>query len=151
MVLAAARESFILPLAILAVVPPSLAVPALWLVFTGSALTGESAAAFVAVSGMAVNAAVLAADALAEKVPAAGILRGYAIYPALRRRLPVLAATTATTIAGAVPFLLVRSNAAAEVRALSLVGALGVAASALCSVTLIPAFAGIIPGLLKRK
>jgi multidrug efflux pump subunit AcrB len=147
MVIAAARESFILPLAILAVVPPSLAFPALCLA-AGGALNLESAAAFVAVSGMAVNAAVLTADALAGVLSKCGVVRGGGIYRALRKRLPVLAATSITTIAGAAPFLLLKSGAASAVRSLALVGALGVAASALCSVTLSPALACLIPGLL---
>ncbi|MDR1862431.1 MAG: efflux RND transporter permease subunit [Treponema sp.] len=151
MVLAAARESLILPLAILAVVPPSLALPALCLAAAGGGLNAESAAAFVAVSGMAVNAAVLSADALAEKALPGTVLRGHRLYLSLRKRLPVLAATTSTTIAGAAPFLLLRNGAAAAVRSLALVGALGVAVSALCSITLIPALAALIPGLLKKS
>jgi multidrug efflux pump subunit AcrB len=144
MVIAAARESFILPLVILAVVPPSLAFPALCLT---AVLNLESAAAFVAVSGMAVNAAILTADALAGVSPKGGVAEGGGIYRALRKRFPVLAATSITTIAGAAPFLLLKSGAAAAVRSLALVGALGVAASALCSITLIPALARLIPGL----
>jgi multidrug efflux pump subunit AcrB len=153
MVIAAARESFVLPLAVLSVVPPSLAVPAFCLAVTGHGLNAETAAAFVAVSGMAVNAAVLTVDALTEdsrRTCGEGRSRGMDIYRALRKRLPVLAATTATTIAGAVPFLFLRSGAAAAVRSLSLITALGVAVSALCSITLIPALAGMIPGLLKK-
>jgi multidrug efflux pump subunit AcrB len=148
MVIAAARESFLLPLAVLSVVPPSLAIPALVLSLTGHGLNVEAAAAFVAVSGMAVNAAILAVDALAGQN--AKILHEGNIYRALRQRLPVLAATTGTTIAGAAPFLLLHSNAAAAVRSLSLVTALGVAVSSVCSVTLIPALAKMAPGLLRK-
>ncbi|MDR2552493.1 MAG: efflux RND transporter permease subunit [Treponema sp.] len=144
LVIAAFTESFTFPLAVLAVVPPSLALPALWMVFGGIPLNGISAAAFVAVSGIAVNAAALWADALQH-----GEIAAFFCYRALRRRLPVLAATSGTTVAGAVPFLFVGESAAQVIKTLSMVSALGVAASALCAVTLIPALARIFPRILR--
>jgi multidrug efflux pump subunit AcrB len=129
-VLAASRESFLFPFKVLAVVPPSLAFPALCM----ASLDAASASAFVAVSGMAVNAAVLVAET--NSASAAGL------YRVLRKRLPLLAATSGTTIAGALPFLFLARPAASVVRSLSLVSAFGVAASVLCSVSLIPALTG---------
>jgi multidrug efflux pump subunit AcrB len=66
LVIGAVHESFTLPLVILAVAPPSLALPALCI--AGSPVSGEAACAFVAVSGMAVNAAVLCAGELSASV-----------------------------------------------------------------------------------
>jgi multidrug efflux pump subunit AcrB len=138
MVIAALKESFLLPLAVLAVVPPSLAVPALCT--AALPLNAAGAAAFVAASGLAVNAAILMADGI--KVP----LSAARLYRTFRNRFPVLAAAAFTTIAGAVPFLFTSGGAAPLVKPLSAVTALGAAASALCSVSLIPALASAAPG-----
>ncbi|MDR2471804.1 MAG: efflux RND transporter permease subunit, partial [Treponema sp.] len=143
LVIAAFKESFTFPLAALAVVPPSLAVPALVMVLWGRPLNAVSAAAFVAVSGIAVNAAVLAADAL-QRAGAGGV----SFYRVLREKAPVLAATAGTTVAGALPFLFIGSGAAGVIKTLSLVSALGVAASAFCALTLIPALVTLFPGIL---
>jgi len=144
MALAAFKESFTFPLAVLAVVPPSLAIPAFCIALRGYPLNSVSAAAFVAVCGIAVNAAALVADALQHEKPAA-----QSWYRVFRRRLPVLAATTITTAAGAVPFLFIRSSAALVVKTISLVSALGVAVSALCAITLIPALTAMFPLILQ--
>ncbi|GHV85167.1 hypothetical protein AGMMS50230_07750 [Spirochaetia bacterium] len=143
LLIAAFKESFTFPLAVLAVVPPSLALPALCLILRGYPLNAVSAAAFVAVSGIAVNAAVLIADALQHERPNAA-----SWYLVFRKKLPVLAAVTGTTVAGAVPFLFIKSGAALVIKTLSLVSALGVAVSALCALTLIPALIKLFPGIL---
>ncbi|MDR1308063.1 MAG: efflux RND transporter permease subunit [Treponema sp.] len=154
MLIAAFKESFTFPLAAMAVVPPSLAVPALWMVLGAYPLNEVSAAAFVAVSGMAVNAAVLVADHLQDKKPAAQAApvtqaaAAGSFYRIFRKRFPVLAATAGTTVGGALPFLFVGAGAARVVKTLSLVGALGVAVSALCAATLIPALVKLFPGIL---
>jgi len=144
MALAAFKESFTFPLAVLAVVPPSLAIPAFCISLRGYPLNSVSAAAFVAVCGLAVNAAALVADALQHEKP--GVFSWYRVF---RRRLPVLLATTITTIAGAAPFLFLKSNTALVVKTISLISALGVAVSALCAVTLIPALAALFPQILQ--
>lgn len=143
MVIAAATESFLAPLPILAVVPPSLAVPVLAAVLTGSAIDLALACAFVAVSGIAVNAAVLAVEALRDRGPvrSEGLL-----YRSLRRRFSALAATSLTTVIGSVPFLFLPGAANQVVRSLALVSTLGVTASALSSISLIPALASLWPG-----
>ncbi|MDR1142620.1 MAG: efflux RND transporter permease subunit [Spirochaetaceae bacterium] len=155
MLIAAFKESFTFPLAVMAVVPPSLAVPALWMVLGAYPLSEVSAAAFVAVSGMAVNAAVLVADHL-QDMKAAPAMRALSavqtagsFYRIFRKRLPVLAATAGTTVGGALPFLFVGAGAARVVKTLSLVGALGVAVSAICAATLIPALVKLFPGILR--
>ena len=110
------------------------------------ARNAAAAAAFVAAAGMAVNAAVLTADSLTS---AARVFSIRALYRALKKRLPVLAATTLTTVAGAGPFLFVSGASVSLVKSLSLVTTLGVAASALCSVSLIPALAALFPKLFE--
>jgi multidrug efflux pump subunit AcrB len=135
MILASINESFLIPLIVLSAIPPSLAVPALALALSGGAYTPAAACAFIAVSGMTVNAAVLCAD---------GIRRAKNIYHALRKKLPALLATTGTTVAGALPFLFLKEGANAMIKTLSLVGAMGVAASCVCSITLIPSLFTIL-------
>jgi multidrug efflux pump subunit AcrB len=137
MVIAAINESFTLPLIILAAVPPSLAIPGLCIAAAGSPFNPAAACAFVAVSGMTVNAAVLCAGAL-DKSFQADVEKGMGLYRLLRKKIPALLATTCTTIAGALPFLFLREGANALVRTLSLVTALGVAASCLCSISVVP-------------
>ncbi len=150
MVIAAANESFGIPLAVLSVLPPSLAIPAICIVLSGSPINAAVACAFVAVSGMAVNAAVLTVEELRHFFEIHGKLGKYMVYKALRTRLPVLLATTTTTIAGAIPFLFLREGANTLVRTLSLVTAMGVGTSCLCSLTMIPALLIISKSLFRR-
>jgi multidrug efflux pump subunit AcrB len=145
MVIAAANESFGIPLAVLSVVPPSLAVPALFMVFRGYPMNAAVACAFVAVSGMAVNASVLITDEIRRFLGRPGKNPGRGLYRALRNRIPALLATTLTTVAGAIPFLFLREDSNMIVRVLSLVTLLGVGASAVFSLTMIPGLAKIFP------
>jgi multidrug efflux pump subunit AcrB len=139
MVIAASNESFGLPLIILSVVPPSLAVPALCMLLTGASITANLAAAFIAVSGMAVNAAVLVADSLRPFPRSSEACRR-----AIRGRLPSLLATTGTTIAGALPFLFLSEGSNGMVKTLSLVSAMGVGASCVFSLFMLPALMKIV-------
>jgi multidrug efflux pump subunit AcrB len=88
---------------------------------------------------MTVNAAVLCVDGLRKKN----------IYPALRRKMPALLSTTCTTVAGALPFLFLTEEANTLIRTLSLVGALGVACSCICSITVIPALFTLLKNFIK--
>jgi multidrug efflux pump subunit AcrB len=144
MVIAAVHESFGIPLAVLSVVPPSLAFPALCLALGGRPLNPAAACAFVAVSGMAVNASVLSVESLGSFLGRPGD-RVFALYRGLRKTLPLILATGGTTVAGALPFLLLREEANVLVRTLSLVTALGVGASCFCSLIIIPALAVKLP------
>jgi len=135
MILASINESFTIPLFVLSAIPPSLAIPALFLTLSGSAYNSAIACAFIAVSGMTVNAAVLCVDGLRPVMLNRSIL---GIYLALRRKMPALLSTTCTTVAGAIPFLFLTEGANILIRTLSLVAAFGVVGSCLCSITLIP-------------
>jgi multidrug efflux pump subunit AcrB len=141
LVIGAVHESFTLPLAILSVVPPSLALPALCI--SGRPLNGAAACAFVAVSGMAVNAAVLCSEALSAWVKESP----GSLYRNLRKKLYPLLATSLTTVLGALPFVFLKGNANTLVRTLALVSALGVGSSAFCSLTLLPFLAVRFPKL----
>jgi multidrug efflux pump subunit AcrB len=155
MVIASVHESFGVPLAVLSVVPPSLALPALCLALTGAPLNPAAACAFVAVSGMAVNASVLSAGGLRPflefRDPGNFTGGGFALYRGLREKVPSLLATGGTTVAGAVPFLFLREGANTLIRTLALVSALGVGASCLFSLCIIPALAVKYPKLFNRS
>jgi multidrug efflux pump subunit AcrB len=135
MIIACINESFTIPLLVLSAIPASLAVPALCLALSGSAYNSAAACAFIAVSGMTVNAAVLCVDGIIKKKNKISTL---GIYNALRRKMPALLSTTGTTVAGALPFLFLSEGANLLIRTLSLTGALGVACSCIASITLIP-------------
>jgi len=134
MIIAAAEESFILPLVILSSIPPSLAVPVLILIFSGIPVNSTVACALVAVSGITVNASVISAGELWK----GGMENDGSVRKVLNDRLPALLATTGTTIAGVIPFLFLKEGNNAMVRILSLVTVLGVGTSLLCSLTLVP-------------
>jgi len=138
MIIASINESFTVPLLVLSAVPPSLAIPALYLALSGSAYNSAVACAFIVVSGMTVNAAVLCVDSLRSAMHTKVEETTLVVYLALRRKMPALLSTTGTTVAGALPFLFLKEGANTLIRTLSLTGALGVAASCLCSITLIP-------------
>jgi multidrug efflux pump subunit AcrB len=162
MVIALVHESFAIPLAHLATVPPSLAFPALCLAAGGAPLSPAAACAFVAVSGMAINASVLSAGGLhgyldfrnRDASPANSGRRNrsgsFALYLGMRKILPLLLATGGTTIVGALPFLLLREGANTLARTLSLVSALGVGASCFCSLCIIPSLAVKRPKLFSK-
>ena len=147
--LAAAAESFMLPFLPLLATPPSLAFPFLALSLGGFPVNGAAVCAFIAVTGITINAGVLSVDALktafanrlAVRPPSQVSTHQFLsiIYRALRGRLGALFATSATSAAAALPFLFLRENTNAAVRMLAFVSAFGVTGSALMSVTLIPA------------
>ena len=144
MIIAAVNESFIIPLVVLAPVPPSLALPAFFLAAAGEPFGMQAACALIAVSGIAVNASVLAAEGI---VPAARTGSAGKIYRVLRETFPLLLLTCGTTIAGALPLLFLREGTNRFLRTMSLVTVLGVAASFVFSVSLVP----VTAGLLMRK
>ena len=149
MVIAGANESFGMPIAVLAIVPPSLAIPAVAVVLADGAVNSAAACAFIAVSGMAVNTSVLTADELKRSLGLSMKFNAAIIYRAIRTRLPVLFSTTITTIAGVVPFLFLSGASNAIIRSLAIVTSLGVGTSLICSLTMLPALAILCPLLFK--
>ncbi|MCL2209645.1 MAG: efflux RND transporter permease subunit [Treponema sp.] len=147
MIMACINESFIIPLIVLAAIPPSLSIPALCLGFTGGAYNLSAACAFIAVSGMTVNAAILCVDSLRRANQNGRTLTPFVIYFSLRKKLPVLLSTTITTITCALPFLFLGGEANAFIKTMSLTGALGVASSCFFAITLIPSLFIIIKKL----
>lgn len=143
-IIAAANESFLLPLAVLAVVPPSAAVPVCVMAALGIPFNSAALCAFIVVCGLAVNAAVLIACEIKNESQ-------NLMNEAVRRRAGALIATSGTTIASALPFLFLRENSNEVIRTLSLVTASGVAASAFFALSLVPALARIAPVIFYPK
>ncbi|MDR2160405.1 MAG: efflux RND transporter permease subunit, partial [Treponema sp.] len=143
MLIAAINESFVIPLVVLSPVPPSLALPAVFLAAAGEPLGMQAACALIAVSGIAVNAAVLAAEGIVPSVKTGSAGK---IYRVLRETFPLLLLTCGTTIAGAVPLLFLREGTNQFLRIMSLVTVLGVAASFIFSISLVPVTAGFLTG-----
>jgi len=138
MIIASINESFSIPLIILSSIPPSLAIPAICLSLSGSMYNSAIACAFIAVSGMTVNAAVLCVDSIRSTIQKRKKKTVLSVYLALRRKLPALLATTASTVVGALPFLFLTEGVNTLIRTLSLVSALGITSSFFCSITIIP-------------
>ena len=138
MIIASINESFSFPLIVLASIPVSLSIPALCLVVSGSAYNSAVACSFIAVSGITVNASILCADGIRAKIQSCGKITMLDLFLALRRKMPALLATSGTTAAGAVPFLFLTEGVNTLIRTLSLVSAIGVLCSLICSITLIP-------------
>jgi len=143
MIMACINESFIVPLLALSAAAPSLALPAIFLVLSGSAYNSAVACAFIVVSGMTVNASILCVDGFRFRMKTGKIKSPLLIYRVLREKMPALLSTTGTTVAGAIPFIFLTEGANTLIKTLSLVGALGVACSFFCSITVIPSLISI--------
>ncbi|GMO40716.1 MAG: hypothetical protein Ta2F_16730 [Termitinemataceae bacterium] len=63
----------------------------------------------------------------------------YYLYKSLRKRFATLVATAGTTIIAALPFVFLHEDANSIIKILSLVTALGVLVSCICSLFLVPA------------
>jgi multidrug efflux pump subunit AcrB len=143
MIIAAINESFTIPLLVLSAIPPSLAIPALFLAVTGNSYNSAVACAFIVVSGMTVNAAILCVDGFRSRIKTESKKSVLNTYCALRKKMPALLSTTGTTVAGAIPFLFLTEGANTLIRTLSIVSALGVACSFICSISVIPSILSI--------
>ncbi|MDR2601125.1 MAG: efflux RND transporter permease subunit [Spirochaetaceae bacterium] len=149
MIIAAVNESFVVPLIVLSVVPPSAACAAFVLTIFQFKLNAAAACAFIVVCGMAVNTAVICISELYDKKKKYNnercenspneFLGFYSIYNAIRKRLSVLTVTTLTTVVSAFPFVLLNENTNMIIKMLALITIIGISASYIFSVSLVPA------------
>jgi len=147
MVTAAVSESLTVPLAVMLSLPPSLAIPALILTVAGVPVDASTACAFVAVSGIVVNASVLTVEeARTRGIATSAAVDSGDLYHIIRSRFATLAATSGTTVAGVMPFLLLGSTDAGMARSLAFVTALGTTTSFVAAITLVPSLAALAPG-----
>lgn len=137
MVLAGSFESLRHPITILASIPLSLIGVAAVLVPAGAPIGVMSMLGFIVLAGIAVNDAILLAQA-ARRMIGEGVERRRALARAAAIRLRPIVMTTATTMLALVP-LAIGAGEAAELRsplALTVIG--GLAASTLSSLLVIP-------------
>lgn len=137
MVLAGTFESLLHPLTILAAIPLSLIGVAVALVPTGAPIGVMAMLGLIVLAGIAVNDAILLADAARRQI-ADGVERRGALARAASIRLRPIIMTTATTVLALVP-LAIGTGDAAELRAplaLTIIG--GLVASTLGSLFVIP-------------
>jgi HAE1 family hydrophobic/amphiphilic exporter-1 len=137
MVLAGSFESLLHPITILSAIPLSLVGVALILVPIGAPVGIMAMLGFIVLAGVAVNDAILLAQA-ARRFIEEGIDRRRALARAASLRLRPIVMTTATTVLALVPLAL-GSGEAAELRsplALTVIG--GIMASTLSSLLVIP-------------
>jgi multidrug efflux pump subunit AcrB len=146
MIIAAVNESFVIPLIVLAVVPPSLSIPVIFLVLCGSRLNAAIVCSLIAVCGVTVNSSVITAGAVSFPSVKRNGNADYVLllYHRIKRIIPIIAATGITTVVSAVPFLFLREGSNELVRSLSVITVFGVAASCVYSISLTPALAVLI-------
>ena len=144
MIFAAVNESFSVPLIILSVIPPSLGLPLILMILTGSSVNSAVCCSLIAVSGIAVNAAVIITGELNQFFKGKIELTVFIIHKYARRCIPCLFAISGTTIAGTLPFLFIRSGSNSLITTLSAVIATGVTVSFVTSFTLIPSIMVLI-------
>jgi multidrug efflux pump subunit AcrB len=150
MIISISSQSFLIPLAILTVVPVSMSVPALFITLSGIPINSACSCAFIVVCGMAVNATVLVTENIREAInPNGYILNFKKALIIIKNRIPTLFATSATTIIAVLPFIILRDGNGLA-RILSIVSALGVSASCIFSITLLPSLASLFPRMFCR-
>ena len=138
MVMASANESFSFPFLVLSAVPPSLAIPVIFISINGTPMNAAMACSLVAVSGMTVNASIITANEFRRMITGQVKIGVGCFYSILRQCFPVLFSMSITTIIGALPFLFLHEAGNNILRSLSFVTITGVSASWICSLVLIP-------------
>jgi multidrug efflux pump subunit AcrB len=154
MIIAAVNESFFIPLLILAVVPPSLSIPVIYIILRGGNLNAVTVCSLIAVCGMTVNSAVIVVGALNDFLKK-GINKynsyGFSLYHDIRKIVPLIISTGLTTVISSIPFLFLREGENDIIRSLSLITVIGVASSCIYSISLIPALLIVIKKHQYRK
>ncbi len=133
---------------IMLVIPPSLAVPVIFLSVQGSSLNPALVCSFIAAAGMVVNAGVIMHECIISAVktfPKLYTNKSNTVRKlcsqALKERLITLLAATLTTIAGSLPMLFLKGEANSVFRAFAFTSVWGVAASCLFTIMFLPVFA----------
>jgi multidrug efflux pump subunit AcrB len=147
MIIAAVNESFVIPLLILAVIPPSLSLPVIYLILSGSHLNTTIVCSLISVCGMTVNSSVIVTGALRSFLKnEMNVKKNYdfMLYSGIRKIIPIIVSTGLTTVVSSVPFIFLREGANELVRSLSLITVIGVSSSCIYSISLIPALMVLI-------
>jgi len=156
-VLAGFGESFASPIAVLSILPTSLAFPVVAHALRGEPLCVPVLVGFIMLSGMVVNNSILVIDAIRDRLRGSPPgLRGnarashmrWALHAAIRGRIRPLLITSVATIAGTVPLLFARSQGSGFLSSLAFVVFWGMLGSLVSTVLVVPALAALAPGLI---
>jgi HAE1 family hydrophobic/amphiphilic exporter-1 len=159
-VLAGFGESLASPIAVLSILPTSLAFPVVAHALRGEPLSVPVLVGFIMLSGMVVNNSILVIDAIRDRLRGspgghgsaarAARMRG-AVHAAIRGRIRPLLITSVATIAGTVPLLFARAQGAGFLSALAFVVFWGMLGSLFSTVLVVPALAAAAPRLLSMS
>ncbi len=159
-VLAGFGESFASPIAVLSILPTSLAFPIVALALLGEPFRVPVLVGFIMLSGMVVNNSILVIDAIRDRLRGSPSGSGNdervarmrsALHAAIRERIRPLLITSVATIAGTVPLLFARSQGSGFLSALAFVVFWGMLGSLVSTVLVVPALAAAAPGLVSTK
>jgi multidrug efflux pump subunit AcrB len=170
LVLAGFGESLLAPLAVLSILPASLAFPLAAHVLRGEPLRVPVLVGFILLAGMVVNNSILVIDAIRERLgrdgPSDGSrgrsfngsrgpleragLRG-ALHLAIRSRIRPLLVTSVATIAGTVPLAFSRVQGAGYLSSLAFVVFWGMLGSLVSTILVVPALAFAAPRLVPPR
>ena len=159
-VLAGFGESLASPIAVLSILPTSLAFPVVAHALRGDPLCVPVLVGFIMLSGMVVNNSILVIDAIRDRLRGspsgssggarAARMRS-ALHAAIRGRIRPLLITSVATIAGTVPLLFARSQGSDFLSALAFVVFWGMLGSLVSTILVVPALAAAVPGLISMR
>jgi HAE1 family hydrophobic/amphiphilic exporter-1 len=159
-VLAGFGESFASPIAVLSILPTSLAFPVVAHALRGDPLCVPVLVGFIMLSGMVVNNSILVIDAIRDRLRGSPSGSGggartarirSALHAAIRARIRPLLITSVATIAGTVPLLFARSQGSDFLSALAFVVFWGMLGSLVSTILVVPALAAAVPGLISMR
>ena len=162
-VLAVFGDSFASPLAVLSVLPPSLAFPVIACAALGQPLRVPVLIGFIMLAGMVVNNSILVIDAGRAVVMSArttdggpgarspGTVARAAMRRAVRGRARPLFVTSIATVAGTLPLLFARGQAGGFLFGLAFVVSWGMLGSLAATLLVVPALASAAPALLGAR
>ena len=153
LVLAGFGESLLAPLAVLSILPVSLAFPLAAYTLRGEPLRVPVLVGFILLAGMVVNNSILVIDAIRERLGRGGRqagLRG-ALHLGIRSRIRPLLITSAATIAGTIPLAFSRVQGAGYLSSLAFVVAWGMLGSLASTILVVPALGFAAPRLVPPR
>jgi HAE1 family hydrophobic/amphiphilic exporter-1 len=148
-VLAGFGESLGSPIAVLSILPTSLAFPVVAYALLAEPIRVPILVGFIMLSGMVVNNSILVIDAIRDRLRVAGMQS--ALHGAIRGRIRPLLITSVATIAGTIPLLFARSQGAGFLSALAFVVFWGMLGSLASTILIVPALAAAAPRLFAAR
>jgi HAE1 family hydrophobic/amphiphilic exporter-1 len=144
MLLASRFESLLIPVPVLAILPTSLALPAIALGCAGRVVTVPTLIGFIILCGMAVNSSQLLVEEI-RRYQRKGLQDWQAVRSAVRRRFSPLSLTTATTLLAILPLFFITHNPITA--AMALVMFWGTLGAFFSTIIVLPPLCAHLPGL----